>query len=156
MNDAPVAEERTQNENGPIEPNETEIHVIVEVEITDEERLIIDVLKALMIRDEMEEYVHFKKVDQRKMKDVTENVNAVIRHTETDDVTQTNKHTMAAALQVAKEVGVKKGKIREINEPWQKRRLESDVANRISIDCDEEKLDGKERERLRNLMLNIE
>ena len=107
-----------QNENGPIEPNETEIRVRVEAEITDEERLIIDVLKALMIRDETEEYLHFKKVDQRKMKDVTENVNAVIRYTETDDVTQTNKHTMAAALYVAKEVGVKKGKIREINEPW--------------------------------------
>ena len=27
MNDAPVAEERIQNENGPIEPNETEIRV---------------------------------------------------------------------------------------------------------------------------------
>ena len=98
MNDAPVAEERIQNENGPIESNETEIRVRVEAEITDEERLIIDVLKALMIRDEMEEYLHFKKVDQRKMKDVTENVNAVIRDTETDDVTQTNKHAMAAAL----------------------------------------------------------
>ena len=107
-----------QNENGPIEPNDTEIRVRVEAEITDEERLIIDVLKALMIRDETEECLHFKKVDQRKMKDVTENVNAVIRYTETDDVTQTNKHTMAAALYVAKEVGVKKGKIREIKEPW--------------------------------------
>ena len=153
MNDAPVAEERIQNENGPIESNETEIRVRVEAEITDEERLIIDMLKGLMIQDETEEYLHFKKVDQRKMEDVTENVNAVIRDTETDDVTQTNKHAMAAALQVAKEVGkirVKKGKIREINEPWQKRRLESDVTNRISTDCDVEKLEGKERERLRN------
>ena len=43
-----------------------------------------------MIRDETEEYLHLKNVDQRKMKDVTENVNAVIRHTETYDVTQTN------------------------------------------------------------------
>ena len=40
MNDAPVAEERIQNENGSIEPNETEISIIVEAEITDEERLI--------------------------------------------------------------------------------------------------------------------
>ena len=87
-----------QNENGPIEPNETEIRVRVEAEITDEACLIIDVLKALMIRDETEECLHFKKVDQRKMKDVTEKVNAVIRHTETDDVTQTNKHAMTAAL----------------------------------------------------------
>ena len=40
-------------------------------------------------------------------------MNAVIRHIETDDVTQTNKLAMAAALWVAKEVGMKKGKIGE-------------------------------------------
>ena len=31
------------------------------------------------------------------MRDVTEKMNAVVRHTETDDITQTNKLTMAAA-----------------------------------------------------------
>ena len=31
-----------------------------------------------------------KKEDQRKLGDVTKKVNAVIRHIETDDVTQTN------------------------------------------------------------------
>ena len=36
---------------------------------------------------------------------------------------------MAAALWVAKEVGVKKGKIGEKNEPWWKRRTESDNTN---------------------------
>ena len=39
-----------------MEPNETEILLHVETEITDEERLIIDELKALMIRNEAEEY----------------------------------------------------------------------------------------------------
>ena len=33
--DIPVIEERTQNENGTMEPNDTEIHVSVETEITD-------------------------------------------------------------------------------------------------------------------------
>ena len=36
---------------------------------------------------------------------------------------------MAAALWVAKEVGVKKGKIGEKKEPWWKRRTESDITN---------------------------
>ena len=45
---------------------------------------------------------------------------------------------------------MKKSKIREKKEPWWKRRLENDITNRISTDRDEEKLDGKERERLRN------
>ena len=51
-----------------------------------------------MISNETEEYQHFKKVDQRKLRHATQKVNAVIRHIETDDVTQTNKLTMAAAL----------------------------------------------------------
>ena len=66
--------------------NETEMRVRVETEITDEECLITDEIKALMIRNETEEYLLFKKVDQRKLKDVTKKVNAVIRHIETDDV----------------------------------------------------------------------
>ena len=69
-----------------------------------------------MIRNETEEYLPFKKLHQRKLGDVTKKVNAVIRHTETDDVMQTNKLAMAAALWVAKEVGVKKGKIGEKKE----------------------------------------
>ena len=73
-----------------MEPSETEICICVETKITDEEHLIIDELKALMIRNEAEEYLPFKKVDQRKLRDVTKKVNAVIRHIETDDVTQTN------------------------------------------------------------------
>ena len=51
----------------------------------------MDELKALTINNETEEYLPFKKVDQRKLRDVTNKVNAVIRHIETDDVLkQTN------------------------------------------------------------------
>ena len=59
----------------------------------DDERLITDELKALMIRNETEQYLPFKKVDQRKLRDITKKVNVVIRHTETDHVPQTNKQT---------------------------------------------------------------
>ena len=52
INDIPMIEERIQNENGVMEPNETEILVCVETKITGEERLIIDELKALMITNE--------------------------------------------------------------------------------------------------------
>ena len=111
--DIPVIEERIQNESGSMEPSEAEIRVCVETKITDEEHLITDELKALVIRNEIEEYLPFKKVDHRKLRDVTKKVNAVIRHIETDDVTQTNKLAMAVALWFAKEVVVKKGKIGE-------------------------------------------
>ena len=92
-----------------MEPNETEICVCVETEITDEEHLIIDELIALMIRHETEEQLPFKKVDQRKLKDVTKKMNAVIIHIEID-ITQTKKIAMTAALWFAKEVGVTKAK----------------------------------------------
>ena len=46
----------------------------------------------------------------------------VIQHTETDDVAQTNKFAMTAALWVAKEVGVKKGEIVDKKEPWRKKK----------------------------------
>ena len=59
-----------------------------------------------MINNETEEYPPFKKVDQRKLRDVTKRVNVVLRHIETDDVTQTNKLAVAATLWVTKEVAV--------------------------------------------------
>ena len=129
INDITVIEERIQNESHPMEPSETEICVSVETKITDEERLIIDELKALVIRNKTEEYLPFKKVDQRKLRDVTKKVNALIKHIETDDITQTNKLAMGAALWVAKEVGFQKGKIGEKKEPWWKRTIESDITN---------------------------
>ena len=43
-----------------------------------------------MINNEAKEYLPFEKVDQRKLRDVTKKVNAVIKHIEADDVTQTN------------------------------------------------------------------
>ena len=91
INDIPVTEERIQNESHPMDPSETEILVRVETKITDKARLTTDELKPLMIRNETEEYLPSKKVDQRKLRDLTKKMNAVIRHTETDDVTQRNK-----------------------------------------------------------------
>ena len=82
-----------------------------------------------MIRNETEEYLLFKTVDQRKLRGVTEKVKSEIRHNETDHVTQTNKLAMAATIWVTKEVGVKKDKIGQKKEPWWKRRIESDIAN---------------------------
>ena len=57
------------NQNGPMETSETEIRLHAETEKTDGEHLINDELKALMIRNETEEYLPFKKVDQRTLRD---------------------------------------------------------------------------------------
>ena len=57
-----------------------QIRVRVENKTTDEECLIINELKPLMIGNETEEYLRFEKVDQRKLRHVTKKVNAVIKH----------------------------------------------------------------------------
>ena len=88
-----------------MEPNETEIRVRVETEITDEEHLIIDELKSLITRNETDEYLPFKKLDHRKLRDVTKKVNAVIRYIE-NRCCNSNKLVMA----------------------W-KRRIENDITN---------------------------
>ena len=93
ISNIPVIKERMQNEGCPMETSETEISVRVETKITDEERLIIDELKASMIRNETEEYLRFKKVDRRKLRHVIKKSNVVIKLIETDDATQTNKQT---------------------------------------------------------------
>ena len=85
-----------------MEPNQTEIRVRVETEITDEECLIIYELKALMIRNETEQYLPFKEVDQRKLRDVNKRVNAVTRHIEADDATEINKLAIAVVIRAAK------------------------------------------------------
>ena len=64
-----MIEKITWNQNGPMETNETDICVHVETKKADGEHLINDELKALMIRNETEEYLPFKKVDQRTLRD---------------------------------------------------------------------------------------
>ena len=93
INDIPVIEENMQNESGPMEHSDTKIRVRVEIKITDEKRLIIDELKAVIIRNGTKEYLPFNNVDQGELRDVTKKVNELIRHIETDDVTQTNKQS---------------------------------------------------------------
>ena len=51
-----------------------------------------------MIRNETEEYLPFKKVDQKKLRDVTKKVNVVIRHIEREGAAQTNTLAKAVAL----------------------------------------------------------
>ena len=60
-----MIDERINNENDTMELNETVIQVCIATEITDEELLIVDKLKVLLKRDEKEEYLPFKEVDQR-------------------------------------------------------------------------------------------
>ena len=74
----------------------------VETGITDEVLLFFDELKALIIINETEEYLPIKKVEHRKLRDGTTKVKVMRKHIEVDDITQTNKFAMTAALCFAK------------------------------------------------------
>ena len=87
-----------------------------------------------MIKNETKEYLPFKKEDQRKLRDLTKKISAVISHIETDDITQTNRLCIDAALWIAKEVGVRKSKNEEKKETERKLRTDSDITN-----CKEDK-----------------
>ena len=144
--DIPAIEEKIQNESEPMEPNETEkILVRVGTEIADDARLFIDELKVLTIRNETEEYLPFKKVDQRKLKTVNKKKYKVVRHIEIDDVTQANNCSMAAALWVAKEVGVKKDEIGKKKSLGRKEELKVILPNWEGISTDWK---GKDKEKL--------
>ena len=126
--DESVIEERIRNENGPMELSETEVRVRVETEITNGERLIIDELKVLMIRNEREEYLPFKKVDQRKLRDVTRKVNAVIRHIEINRY-NSNKQTCYGSSPLGCERSWSEERQKRKKKPWWKRRIENDITS---------------------------
>ena len=90
-------------------------------------------------------HLPFQKVGQRKLRDVTKKVKAVIRYIEMEDVTQTNKLAMTATLQAAKEVGMKKDKKGEKKQPWWKRRTQRDISNLREISADQKGRKIKER-----------
>ena len=144
INGISAIEERTPNESGPMESSGTDIHVHVETKIADEERLFIDELKALMIQNETEEYLTFNKVDQRKLMNVTKKVNAVIGHIET--WCNSNKQTYYDCSPLGCKRSWSHGRkeqLKVILPAWE----------RISTDSkgkDEKKLEGKERETLRD------
>ena len=123
------------------------------METNETEKILVRVETGIAetIRNETEEYLPFKKVDQRKLKIVNKKKNKVVRHIEIDDVTQANNFSMAAALWVAKEVGVKKDEIGKKKSVGGKEELKVILPNweGISTDWkgkDKEKLQEKERE----------
>ena len=127
------------------------------METNETEKILVRVETGIAetIRNETEEYLPFKKVDQRKLKIVNKKKNKVVRHIEIDDVTQANNFSMAAALWVAKEVGVKKDEIAKKKSVGGKEELKVILPNweGISTDWkgkDKEKLQEKERERSAN------
>ena len=75
---------------------------------------------------EFADYKDFKKVDSRRLKNITGNVNRLLRYIEVRDITEINDLIRAGATYVAKALGLKSKK-KERTEPWWKRMIQRDI-----------------------------
>ena len=105
------------------------IEVNEEVEITPEELQIIEEVKELLTQGEDDKYIMFKKVDRKKLRDKTQEVNGAIKHIVTASITHTNNLIKAASCWVAKQLGLRTVKQRKRHIPWWQRRIEGDIKN---------------------------
>ena len=123
VNDINDGEDILSRLNIEVEMNEVnEADISIEVgeaaEITPEEQLIIDEVKALMAQGETNNNIMFKIVDQKRLSEETLKVNGAIKHLVTVDITQTNNLIKAASLWVAKQLGLKFVKKGKKQDPW--------------------------------------
>ena len=105
------------------------IEVNEEVEITPEELQIIEEVKELLTEEEDDKYIMFKKVNRKKLRDKTQEVNGAIKHIVTVSITHTNNLIKAASCWVANQLGLSTVKQRKRHIPWWQRRIEGDIKN---------------------------
>ena len=89
----------------------------------------VEVIKKLeeILQEEEKRLPSLRRIDRRKLKEVTRKVDAVLKKIETNDITTTNDLIYARAVVVTDLVGLKRGNRQTGKEPWWKRRLENQV-----------------------------
>ena len=91
-------DESRNNENG----------VVIEGEMNDEEKEMTSQIVDLMKKDDLQMIRRFKKVDRRKLNDITKKVNCVLNYVITDNISDTNKLIKAAAVYIGEQTGLKR------------------------------------------------
>ena len=127
--------------------------VLIHEEATEEEKKTLNRLLQVM-RDRKHGYVCDFKVDRWKLQQGTAKVNRVLKYIKTNNITETNKLIKGVSIVVAENLGIKVNRQNDMGtrqrgknqEPWWKRRIQSDIKkiqSEISI------LQRKERGELR-------
>ena len=152
----PVVEERITTTADDSENKLENEHytVLIHEEATEEEKKTLNRLLEVM-RDQKRGYVcDFKKVDRQKLQQETAKINRVLKYIKTNNITETNKLIKGVSIVVAENLGIKVDRQNDMGtrqrgknqEPWWKRRIQSDIKkiqSEISI------LQRKERAELR-------
>ena len=129
---------------------------LINDELDQEQRMIVDQLKQIMAEGRTAEGIMFKKVDRKTLRTKTEKVNGVLQFVKTSNITQTNDLIKAAGIWVAEQLGLKKFTIREKYVPRWKRRIEGDIKRlRREVNFMERgqrgKLEAKKKGKLKDL-----
>ena len=135
-----------RSENDPIEKEERDIGSRYMDELsTEDQNTVKEILETMKTR-EFADYKDFKKVDSRRLKNITGNINRLLRYMEVQDTTEINDLIRAGTTYVAKALGLKSKK-EERTEPWRNRRIQ---ANRKILRRDVNALERKARGQLIN------
>ena len=122
--DGNVGLERSEGE--PTENEEREIGTGNMDELSMEDQNTVREILETMKTREFADYKDFKKVDYRRLKNITGNVNRLLRYIEVRDITEINYLIRAGTTYVAKALGMKRKK-NERTEPWWKRRIQENI-----------------------------
>ena len=116
-------------------PGETGIDSTEESEsirdMTAEQKMIYDRIKARLQEDNDEIICNLKKADQWKLTQETQKVNKVLKYIRTSNITETNNLIKAASMVVAENMGMdvrkKNANRSDRKEPWWKRRIQESI-----------------------------
>ena len=136
-------------------PGETGIDTTEEGEsirdMTAEQKLIYDRIKARLQEDNNEIICNLKKADQWKFTQGTQKVNKVLKYIRTSNITERNNLIKAASMVVAENMGMdvrkKNANRSDRKEPWWKRRIQESIKTILK---DISVLDRKAKGELRN------
>ena len=96
---------------------------------TEEERKILDEILVILNAKDKSFFPGLKKVDRKRLEDVTKSVNEIVGDIITKSITETNDLIYAASVYIAKRVGLRKATNDKNTpkEPWWRRRIQQSI-----------------------------
>ena len=105
----------------------SEFYILTGPELTEEQLEMIKSICELSKKKKKITNVSFRNADRKKLREITGNVNKVLKCIMTIDVTETNDLINAVAVYVSQRLGLKQRKDEVSHEPFWKRRIQRDI-----------------------------
>ena len=120
-------EDENEPTQGETEIATSEFDILTDSELTEEQLEMIKIVCELFKKKEKITNVSFRKADRKKLREITSNVNKVLKYIMANDVTETNDLINAVAVYVSHRLGLKQRKDKVSQEPYWKRRIQRDI-----------------------------